>query len=340
MLGMAMRLAEAGHVVLLPDLYYRFGPCEPLVPKELFEGDVAAILGPLVASTGVAQACKDTQAFLAYLDTREDIADGRIGAVGFCMGGGMAIAAAATYPDRFSAVASFHGGNLATDSPASPHLLVPNLAAEVYVASAENDDIYPPAMALRLEDALMTAGVNYHTEIYRGAAHGWMVPDFPVYNPISADRGREAMLALFRQALSGWNSKPDMNRQRILGLDCASTAQPPSLLGRRDHQAGESAQSAPCLHVALAAGRLCHSDGAGSARPCGHGHDHDLHPRLESGRRCRAQPYGFDGTRLTFAPAPNWLQIQLTVLDDSSWPSGVGQRSTSAGRSAAWNRPC
>ena len=202
MLEMAQRLADAGYVVLLPDLFYRYGPYGPLVPKEVFKGDVGAILGPLMATTGNDKAAEDTGALLAYLDTRKDIAGVKIGAVGFCMGGGMAIAAAATYHQRFAAVASFHGGNLATDAPTSPHLLVTRLAAAVYIASADNDDSYPQSMAARLEDALTKAGVHYRAEIYPGASHGWMVPDFPVYNHDSADRCWKAMLALFDRTVA------------------------------------------------------------------------------------------------------------------------------------------
>jgi len=198
-LDMATRLSQAGYVVLLPDLYYRFGPYEPLVPREVFMGDVAAILGPLMATTGIGPVCKDTE---AYLDTRDDIAGTSFGALGFCMGGGMAIAAAACHSHRFSAVASFHGGHLATGSQSSTHLFVPRLTAQVYVASAENDDSYPPAMAAQLEEAMNMAGVNYQAEVYRGASHGWMVPDFPVHDPVLADRGWGAMLGLFRRGLA------------------------------------------------------------------------------------------------------------------------------------------
>lgn len=194
---MAQRLVDAGYLVLLPDLFYRFGPYGPLVPKEVFKGDVGAILGPLMATTGNLKAAEDTEAFLAYLDTRGDMAGAKVGAVGFCMGGRMAITSAATYPDRFSAVASFHGGHLATDAPDSPHLLASKLKAEIYVAGADQDDSYPPAMAERLEAALTAAGVRHHGEIYAGAAHGWMVPDFPVFDPLAAERGWAAMLALF-----------------------------------------------------------------------------------------------------------------------------------------------
>ena len=199
-LEMAQHLAEGGYIVLLPDPFYRFGPYGPLVPKDVFAGDAMAILGPLMATTDNAKAAADTAAYLAYLDTRTDVAS-KVGAVGFCMGGGMAISSAATYPDRLAAVASFHGGNLATDAATSPHLLVSKLKAEVYVAAAENDDSYPPDMAARLETALRDGGVRYKAETYKGAAHGWMVPDFPVFNPAAADRGWSELLALFERNL-------------------------------------------------------------------------------------------------------------------------------------------
>jgi carboxymethylenebutenolidase len=170
------------------------------VPKEVFAGDVRAILGPLMATTGNDKAAEDTEAFLGYLDTRRDLAGRELGAVGFCMGGGMAFAAAGTYPDRFAAIASFHGGNLATDAPASPHLAAPKLKAEVYIAAADNDRSYPPDMAERLETALTQFGVRYSTETYP-AAHGWMKPDFPVYDHVAAERGWVEMLALFARNL-------------------------------------------------------------------------------------------------------------------------------------------
>jgi len=201
MTAMARRLADAGYAVLLPDPYYRYGPYDTLVPAEVFKGDVMAILGPLMATTGNRQAGEDTRAYVAWLDDCESVRPGPMGAVGFCMGGGMALTAAAALPDRFAAVASFHGGRLATDDPASPHLAVGRLQAEAYVAGAEQDDSCPPEMAERLEQALIDGGVKYTAEIYEGAAHGWMVPDFPVYDPLAAARGWQAMLELFERKL-------------------------------------------------------------------------------------------------------------------------------------------
>ena len=203
MVEMSQRLADAGYVVLLPDLFYRYGPYGPLVPAEVFKGDFRVILGPLMATTGNDKASEDTAAFLSYLQSRGDVAGSQVGAVGFCMGGGMALAAAATYPDRFAAVASFHGGRLATDAPTSPHWLVPKLRAEVYLGVAENDQSYPPEMATKLEQALSAANVRYRSETYTGAAHGWMMTDFPVFNPAAAEKGWKEMLALFARNLPG-----------------------------------------------------------------------------------------------------------------------------------------
>ncbi|HEX7782621.1 MAG TPA: dienelactone hydrolase family protein [Sphingobium sp.] len=45
------------------------------------------------------------------------------------------------------------------------------------------------------------AGVRYRAETYAGAAHGWMKPDFPVFNKAASDRGWSELLALFDRVL-------------------------------------------------------------------------------------------------------------------------------------------
>src|SRR5215468_2047677 len=71
--AMGQRLADAGYVVLLPDLFYRAGPYGPLEPKKLFAmGDVRTALAHLFASIDNRRAAQDTEAFLAYLDGRGD----------------------------------------------------------------------------------------------------------------------------------------------------------------------------------------------------------------------------------------------------------------------------
>jgi carboxymethylenebutenolidase len=202
-LDMGRRLADYGYVVLVPDLFYRAGPYEPLDPKAVFaSGNFREAVGHLMGSTDNRKAGEDTEAFLAYLDGRDDVAGTEVGTTGYCMGGGMSLTAAGTYPDRVGAAASFHGGGLASDSELSPHLLAPRMAARVYVAGADQDNSYPLEMADRLEQALTDAGVDHRCEIYPGAAHGWTMADFPVYDEEAAERHWDELAALYAGTLA------------------------------------------------------------------------------------------------------------------------------------------
>ena len=73
----------------------------------------------------------------------------------------------------------------------------PSYAAAFATAFAD-----PAITRERLEAALSQAGVRYRAESYP-AAHGWMMPDFPVYDPVAAARGWDAMLGLFGRTLRG-----------------------------------------------------------------------------------------------------------------------------------------
>jgi carboxymethylenebutenolidase len=199
---MARRLADGGYVVLLPDLFYRAGPYAPLEPKKVFaSGDVMGAIGHLFHSTNNRLAAEDTEAFLTYLDTRGDVAGRKVGTTGYCMGGAISLTVAGIYPDRITAAAGFHGGNLATDSELSPHRLAPKIKGRIYVAGADQDSSYPPEMAQRLEEALSDANVDHRCEIYPGALHGWTMTDFPVYNEPAAERHWRELLALFADRL-------------------------------------------------------------------------------------------------------------------------------------------
>jgi len=199
---MAQRLADGGYVVLLPDLYYRAGPYEPLDPKVVFAAnDFRGSVGHLYSTTGNRPATRDTEAFLALIDSRKDVKGNAIGTTGYCMGGGISLTVAGTYPDRIAAAASFHGGGLASDAEDSPHLLAPKIKARVYVGGADQDGSYPPEMAERLDKALTDAKVDHRCEIYEGALHGWTMADFPIYNEPAAERHWTELLALFKATL-------------------------------------------------------------------------------------------------------------------------------------------
>lgn len=71
----------------------------------------------------------------------------------------------------------------------------------MYIGYAENDNSFPDAQRQRLEEALTRAHVSHAIELHP-AAHGFAVPDLPVYNKDAAERHWETMLALFRESLS------------------------------------------------------------------------------------------------------------------------------------------
>jgi carboxymethylenebutenolidase len=202
MLELAERLAGNGYFVLLPDLYYRSGPYEPLNARTVFTDPEQrkVLMERFFALATPARIMSDTAAFLDYLTAQPDVKRGRIGTTGYCMGGLMSLTAAGTYPDRIGAAASYHGGRLATDAPDSPHLLAPRITARVYVAGAIEDQSFPDDMKAQLEAALTSAGVDHTVETYP-ARHGWVLRDTPVFDAAAAERHWQTLLALFRDTL-------------------------------------------------------------------------------------------------------------------------------------------
>jgi carboxymethylenebutenolidase len=201
-LELGERLATYGYFVLLPDLFYRAGPYEPMNPHTLFSDPEQRkmLMEKFFARATQALIMADTRAFLDYLAAQPDVKPGKIGTTGYCMGGLMSLTAAGTYPDRILATASYHGGRLATDSPESPHLLAPKMNSRVYIAGAIEDASFPDEMKARLEEALTHAGVDHRIETYP-AKHGWVLRDTPVYDAAAAERHWQTLTALFEATL-------------------------------------------------------------------------------------------------------------------------------------------
>jgi carboxymethylenebutenolidase len=198
--GMAERLAGHGYTVLVPDLFYRFGDYGPLDAKTAFATEESgARLRKMIAGTTQEMTIRDSEAFLDALSANG--ATGPVGAVGYCMGGGRALNAAATYPDRIVAAASFHGGNLASDAPDSPANRAGAIKARVYVGCAGVDNSFPPEQSARLAGALRTAEVDHVIENYVGVKHGWCVPDHGVYDEKAAERHWKRLTEFFAETL-------------------------------------------------------------------------------------------------------------------------------------------
>ena len=200
---MARRLAEAGYVVLLPNIFYRTSAL-PLFdfPKKFGEERTMKRIDELTKPLTQKAILHDASDYVSFLSQHGAVKDGPMGVVGYCFSGKMALYTALSRPDKIAAAASFHAGGLATDAPNSPHLaLGPALKARLYFGHATNDKSMPPEAIDRLNRALEAWKGEYESEVYEGAYHSWTVPDSPVYNQPQAERAFQKLTQLFAETL-------------------------------------------------------------------------------------------------------------------------------------------
>jgi len=201
--AMAKRLAAQGYAVLVINPFYRARRA-PVFPPSFDYANPAdrAELAKLREAHTHDALTRDAHALVAFLDAQPEVnSQKKIGAVGFCMGGSMTIRAAAAEPSRVGACASFHGGQLVTDDPNSPHKLISKTQASYHIAVAADDDVKQPDAKTVLADTLKAAKRPNTLEVYPGTHHGWMVPDSKIYDQTQAERGWVAMTKLYKQAL-------------------------------------------------------------------------------------------------------------------------------------------
>jgi|TARA_B110000211_G_C14091893_1_gene559625 carboxymethylenebutenolidase len=192
----ADRLANEGYSVLVPDLFYRFGNYGPLDPKMAFSTPTGKDkIMSMIHETTHKMIARDTDAFLDFFS--ETGFTGSIGALGYCMGGGYAISAAAAHPERIVAVAIFHGEGLASDEPDSPHLRAGSIKARLYIGCAGVDPNFSPEQSARLAQELRQAGVDHIIENYIEMKHGWAVPDHLAFDLEGAERHWRRLLMFF-----------------------------------------------------------------------------------------------------------------------------------------------
>ncbi|MEO3872188.1 dienelactone hydrolase family protein [Nonomuraea sp. B12E4] len=203
---MADRIASWGYVVLAPNLFYRDGSVEDLAPK----GDLRqpgeresffAGIGPRIGSMTPERVRADNESYVRTLRALDGVADGPVGAVGYCMGARLAVQVAGAHPGVIAAVGGFHGGGLVTEEPASPHLSLATARAEFVFGHADNDSSMGPDAIERLGQALKDAGLTAVNEVYAGAPHGYTMSDTSMYDEAGCERHFTALRALFTRAL-------------------------------------------------------------------------------------------------------------------------------------------
>jgi len=112
--NMARRIAKAGYFCLLPDMYYRLGTLR----FDLARRSDAMTTTLLAAMDHLSNdmVMDDTAGMLAWLDAQDQVKAGPLGCVGYCMSGRHITNAAALYPHRIKAAASFYGVGIVTDA--------------------------------------------------------------------------------------------------------------------------------------------------------------------------------------------------------------------------------
>jgi len=175
------RFAAEGFTALAPDMYHGKTASEP---------DGA---GKLFMALNIAQAERDLRGAATYLARHSSTA--KLGAVGFCMGGQLALFAA-TLNASIGACANFYGihPNVKPDYA--------KLSGPVLGLFAEKDSFVTPQVARDVDAAIKKTGKQSEIHIYPGADHAFFNDDRPdVYNKAAADDAWRRTLTLFRQHL-------------------------------------------------------------------------------------------------------------------------------------------
>lgn len=201
---MGRRLAAEGYVVLVPNPFYRNAKA-PIMDGsfDFSKPEDRAKIMPMAAALTADANVSDAKAYTAFLDEQSQTdKKKKMGVQGYCMGGPLTFRTAATRPDRIGAAATFHGGGLVTDKSDSPHLLIPQMKAEVLCCVADNDDKRDPAAKDKLKESFAAAHLTATVEVFEGCNHGWTVRGSQVYNEAGAERAWSELTALYKRNLS------------------------------------------------------------------------------------------------------------------------------------------
>jgi len=177
------RFAGEGFVALAPDLYHGKSTKSP---------DEA---GKLMMALRIDEAEKDISGAAQYLLHQAATTSDKVGVVGFCMGGALALYAA-TKNSNVGACAVFYGGH----PKVKPDL--PQLQSPVLSISGDRDKSVTPEVVHKLEQQLKSLGKQIDVIIYPNADHAFFNDTRPtVYNPDAAEDSWRRTIDFFRKHL-------------------------------------------------------------------------------------------------------------------------------------------
>lgn len=199
---MARRLASVGFYVLLPNLYYRYGRDTKYGPDVTTKGSAEQQrMRKVRTQMTIPPVMEDFADMLAFIDAQPAAKKGPVGTHGYCMSGPYALAAAARFPDRVAAAASFYGTWLVSDAVESPHQNLGKAKGELYIACAEHDELAPLPMVEELKRLFDQSGNRGELEMYPAVHHGFAFPQRWCYDKPAAERHWERLIALYRRNL-------------------------------------------------------------------------------------------------------------------------------------------
>ena len=178
----ATRFADEGYAALAVDLFARRS--QVLCMFRIFKQQLA---GELENST-----INELKAALTFLGEQPDVDENRIGAIGFCLGGGLSITWACT-DNRLKVISPFYGSN--------PKPLSAMARACPVVGSYPGNDITAGA-GRKLEAELEKDGVPHDIKIYPGARHSFFNDQGRAYNEGAAQDSWRRTLAFFGERLA------------------------------------------------------------------------------------------------------------------------------------------
>lgn len=182
--NVADRFAAAGYLALAPDLYHGQSTQSP---------DEA---GKLMMAMNIDQAERDLAGAVSHLKTHPQNSSGKVGTVGFCMGGALSLYAATKNRD-VSAAVIFYGGH----PNVKPDLA--RLEAPILGLYAQMDGFVTVASVQELEDKLKALGKKYEFHVYPGVDHAFFNDERPaVYNKEAAEDAWKRTTAFFRMHLA------------------------------------------------------------------------------------------------------------------------------------------
>jgi carboxymethylenebutenolidase len=198
----ANRLAGYGFVVAAPEIYHRSCPPGIVIayddPGRMY-GNHLARRTPVAHFDATATAVFDH--FAARPDIKHDAAGPAMGAIGFCIGGHLALRAALDPRCRAVACAyptGLHDGTLGAEADAGTLARLSQIEAELLLVFGDADPHVPAPARKVIQTALHTSGVR-HTYLELPGEHAFMRDEGARYDPEMADRVFVEAIALYRR---------------------------------------------------------------------------------------------------------------------------------------------